>query len=87
MTPPPRLRVRFVYLDAPEGVLRARARDRKGHFAGEDLVRSQFASLEVPGRDEGDAVRVDVNRPVEEVEGDAVRWVRDVLEGRGVGAT
>lgn len=70
------LRVRFVYLDAPEEVLKQRARDRKGHFAGENLVHSQFAVLELPGEDEEDVVKVNVDRPLEEGERDALERVR-----------
>lgn len=73
------LRVRFVYLDAPERELARRARERKGHFAGENLVRSQFASLEVPGADERDVRRVNVDRPVGEAEREAEGWVRETL--------
>lgn len=73
------LRVRFVYLDAPEDVLTRRAAARQGHFAGSDLVRSQFESLEPPEVDERDVVTINVDRPVEEVEEDALEHVRDVL--------
>lgn len=77
----PSLQIRFVYLDAPEGVLVRRARERKGHFAGENLVHSQFVSLEVPGHDERDVTRVDVDRPAEEVEKEALESVRETLKG------
>lgn len=75
------LRIRFVFLDAPEEVLRERARQRKGHFAGERLVHSQFLSLDIPGPDEKDVVRVGVDRELSEVEEEAVRRVREVLDG------
>lgn len=79
----PNLRIRFVFLDAPEEVLRDRARKRKGHFAGEALVHSQFLSLEIPGKDEKDVVRVGVDRELEAVEEDAVGKVREMLSGDG----
>lgn len=75
------LRVRFVYLDAPEEVLKRRAAARQGHFAGSNLVHSQFESLEPPELDEGDVFTLNVDRPVGEVEADALRHVRDVLAG------
>ncbi|CAN8105339.1 unnamed protein product [Discula destructiva] len=75
------LRIRFVFLDAPEGVLRKRAKARKGHFAGEVLVHSQFLTLEIPGEDEADVVRVSVDRELEEVEEATVRRVQEVLDG------
>ncbi|KAF3763346.1 hypothetical protein M406DRAFT_94350 [Cryphonectria parasitica EP155] len=76
----PNLRVRFVYLDAPEEVLMDRARRRKGHFAGENLVHSQFLSLERPGVEEEDVVLVNVDRPLEDGEKEAVERVREILE-------
>ncbi|KXX76624.1 putative gluconokinase [Madurella mycetomatis] len=63
------LRVRFVFLDVDEHVLRERAAQRKGHFAGEELVASQMEALEHPGEeDEADVivVRVEGDRPVDE---------------------
>lgn len=79
----PNLRIRFVFLDAPEEVLRTRARERQGHFAGETLVHSQFESLEMPGADERDVVTVGVDRAIGEVEEDAVRRVRELLDEGG----
>lgn len=73
------LRVRFVYLDAPEEVLTRRAAERKGHFAGSNLVHSQFESLESPEVNERDVHTLNVDRPVEEVEADAVKYVSDIL--------
>lgn len=45
-------RVRFIWLDAPDGVVRARLAGRAGHFADETLLPSQRAALEPPGADE-----------------------------------
>jgi gluconokinase len=75
------VRVRFVFLDVDEEVLRQRARERKGHFAGEGLVRSQMEALERPGEDEGDVVVVEVGRGrrAEETEGEVLRGVRGVM--------
>lgn len=74
------LRIRFVFLDASEEVLTERAMARKGHFAGANLVRSQFEVLERPAEDEGDVFTVDVARPMEMAERDALGYVRRVLE-------
>jgi gluconokinase len=38
--------VAIVQLEAPEALIRARVGSRRGHFAGADLVASQFATLE-----------------------------------------
>ncbi|KAK4161380.1 shikimate kinase [Cladorrhinum sp. PSN259] len=74
------LRIRFVLLDAPEEVLMERARNRKGHFAKENLVKSQVAILERPVAGvEDDVLVVDVNRNVEDVERETEIRVREVM--------
>lgn len=40
--------VRFVYLRAPEALLRERLAHRSGHYAGPSLLASQLATLEEP---------------------------------------
>lgn len=45
-------RVRFVWLDAPDGLIEGRLATRRGHFAGEALLPSQRATLEPPDHDE-----------------------------------
>jgi gluconokinase len=47
--------LRFVYLRAPESVLRNRLAHRTGHYAGADLLASQLETLEEPS----DALWVD----------------------------
>lgn len=73
------LRIRFIFLDASEEVLTKRAAERKGHFAGSNLVHSQFDSLERPAQDEGDVFTINVDRPLEEIKRDALEHVRHVL--------
>jgi gluconokinase len=51
--------VRFVYLDIDRDVALARIASRKGHFMTSQMIESQFATLEVPGPDEPDVVRID----------------------------
>ena len=55
--------VKLVYLKGSYELLVARVHARKGHFAGEDLVKSQFADLEAPD----DATVVDVTPPPAEI--------------------
>lgn len=78
------LRIRFIFLSAPEEVLRDRAEKRKGHFAGKELVHSQFEILEMPDPEKDDAeggekdvIVMDVNRSVEDVERAVVERVRE----------
>lgn len=79
----PNLRIRFIFLVAPEDVLKKRARERKGHFAGEVLVHSQFESLEMPGSDEVDVFSVDVSKGLGEVEQEAWLRVTEILQEDG----
>lgn len=74
------LQIRFIFLDAPEDVLVKRAAERKGHFAGPNLVHSQFEVLEKPGPEEEDVIVIDVNRPIEETERDVLAKVKDMLQ-------
>lgn len=77
------LQIRFVFLDAPEEVLVKRAAERKGHFAGPNLVHSQFRDLERPGPDEPDVITVDVNRPMDETENDVLAKIEGMLQKEG----
>lgn len=57
-------RVRFVFLDAPPDVLRARLAARRGHYMPPSLLDSQLETLERPGLDE--ALQVDAGGTLEE---------------------
>ncbi len=73
--------LQFIYLSAPEAVLRERAAQRKGHFAGANLVHSQFEALEPPESDEKDVAIVDASHSIEETERDALSSVRRLVQG------
>jgi gluconokinase len=55
--------VRFIYLALAPVELRARLRQREGHYAGESLLDSQIETLEEPR----DAYILNANRPVAEL--------------------
>jgi gluconokinase len=55
--------VKLVYLKGSYELLRERLHQRKGHYAGEQLLASQFADLEEPA----DALTVDVAHTLEEI--------------------
>jgi gluconokinase len=55
--------MRVVYLKGPYDLLRERLHARKGHYATEQILTSQFADLEEPA----DAITIDVNRSPEEI--------------------
>jgi gluconokinase len=65
--------VRFVALVAPAGVLERRLADRRGHFAGRELLASQLETLAL----DDEVTTVDANRPVDEVVAEAAHVVRD----------
>lgn len=73
------LRVRFVFLDASEETLTQRAAARKGHFAGANLVHSQFEILERPGEDEEDVVKINVEGSLENSERAAEMKIRQEM--------
>jgi gluconokinase len=54
---------KLVYLKGDYKLIYERLSQRKGHFAGSDLLASQFETLEEPS----DAITVDVNRTPEEI--------------------
>ena len=64
----PTIKVHFVFLQASEALLMDRVRARKGHYMKDYMVRSQFQSLEAPGKDEGDVMGVDASGTSEEVQ-------------------
>src|SRR5580658_3181824 len=55
--------VKFVYLKGSYELFSQRLLARKGHFAKQDLLASQFATLEEPA----DAIAVDAAAPPEEI--------------------
>ncbi|TFL19227.1 gluconokinase [Jannaschia formosa] len=67
--------VTFLFLDGAREVLEERMGHRKGHFMPEKMLDSQLATLERPGPDES-VVRVDIDRPPEEIVDELVARVR-----------
>ena len=65
--------VRFVFLDGPAEVIRARMAGRSGHYMPESLLASQLQTLEPPGADEPDVQRLGIGQPVEALIDAAVR--------------
>lgn len=73
--------VHFVYLQASEETLLARVRARQGHYMKDEMVHSQFLSLEEPTEDEvsKDVLCVDVSVPMAEVQQAALTLVTKKL--------
>lgn len=68
--------VRFVYLKGDPAVIRQRLRSRSGHFAKENLLASQYATLEEPA----DAVTI-------AVDDDPARLAQLISDALGLGLT
>lgn len=65
ITPPAPLSVQFVFLSASPELTAARLRNRHHHFMKENMLASQFATLEAPSPQE--ALIVDASHSVEEI--------------------
>ncbi|WP_202951157.1 gluconokinase [Synechococcus sp. PCC 7336] len=66
--------VHLVYLQGSYDTIKARLKQRQGHYAKADLLDSQFAALEVPDN----AIAVPIDRPPDAI----VREVADELKRR-----
>ncbi|KAF5967485.1 thermoresistant gluconokinase [Fusarium coicis] len=74
-----RIQIHFVFLDASEELLLARVAQRQNHYMGANMVHSQFETLERPLADEKDVITIDVSRPIEEVEREALSNVLETI--------
>ncbi len=52
--------VRFVFLDGDAALIASRMQQRRGHYMPPALLQSQLGTLERPGADEPDVLRVDI---------------------------
>jgi gluconokinase len=55
--------VKFVYLKGSPDLIRRRLQTRYGHFAGEQILASQFADMEEPQT----AITVNIDQPLEKI--------------------
>jgi gluconokinase len=65
--------VRFVFLDGPAELILARMAGRAGHYMPGALLASQLRTLEVPGADEDDVMRMSIEDPLSEIVARATR--------------
>ena len=61
--------VLFIYLDGSRELITQRMRERTGHFMPTSLLDSQFATLEVPDKDEN-AIAVPIDATLDEIVAD-----------------
>jgi gluconokinase len=66
----------FVYLHGEPALLAERMNSRTGHFMPPSLLRSQLASLEVPGEDET-AIRAEIGPPPALIVDDILKTLKD----------
>ncbi|PHH58561.1 hypothetical protein CDD81_5376 [Ophiocordyceps australis] len=71
--------IHFIFLDAPADVLLRRVAQRKDHYMGPEMVKSQLDILETPDQQERDVVTVDVSRSIDEVQEDVAMRAADVM--------
>lgn len=64
--------VRFVYLQATPEVVSERLHSRRGHFATDSILQSQFADLEPPA----DAISVSIEQSPESIVGAILRELK-----------
>ncbi|GJN73220.1 hypothetical protein PLICBS_007296 [Purpureocillium lilacinum] len=72
--------VHFIFLSASPEVLLERVSNRKGHYMGANMVKSQFDILEPPAQDEHDVFSIDVSRSIEDVKRDALATASDIMQ-------
>jgi len=70
--------VRFIYLHGSIDTIGRRLKQRQHFFVGDDMLKSQFSTLEVPTKDE--AFFVDVTQSVDEVVATCKTFISSVKE-------
>lgn len=66
----------FIYLHGDFPVIEARLAARKGHFFKPQMLVTQFATLEQPGKDESDVKDIDIDQPLNAVIADTIRHIQ-----------
>lgn len=66
----------FIYLHGDFPVIETRLAARKGHFFKPQMLATQFATLEQPGKDESDVKTIDIDQPLDAVIADTVRHIQ-----------
>lgn len=69
--------VHFVFLDGDKPLITERMRSRKGHFMREEMINSQFETLERPDHEER-VVVVSIDAPIDNVIIDAIVKIQGI---------
>ena len=67
--------LRFVFLDGDPATIRQRLLGRTGHYMPSTLLDSQLATLEPPGAQEPDVLRLDLREPLAQLVAAAQVWL------------
>ncbi|MDG2959838.1 gluconokinase [Bisgaard Taxon 10/6] len=71
--------VKFLFLHGSFDLILERMRRRKGHYMKEEMLKSQFDTLEIPQADEPDVIPIDVSGSFEDVVEKCVRALKPYL--------
>ncbi|HIV15382.1 MAG TPA: gluconokinase [Candidatus Avisuccinivibrio pullicola] len=69
----------FVHLVGDYDTILNRMKKRQGHYMKENMVKSQFDTLEMPGADEKDVIAIDITPPLDVVIARAVSAVEAAM--------
>jgi gluconokinase len=70
--------VRFIYLHASTDTIGQRLKQRQHFFVGDDMLKSQFSTLEIPNKNE--AFFVDVSQSIDEVVAKCKTFISSVID-------
>ena len=72
----------FVHLHGTYETILERMRKRSGHYMKEDMVKSQFDTLQFPGEDETDVKNIDITPPLDEVIAKSIEAVKELDDAK-----
>ncbi|ACA32368.1 gluconokinase [Histophilus somni] len=72
--------IKFIYLSGSFELVLSRLQKRQGHYMKTEMLRSQFATLEVPQADETDIYHIDIDATFEEVVQRCVEAIKPLLD-------
>ncbi|MBR0572878.1 MULTISPECIES: gluconokinase [Pasteurellaceae] len=71
--------VKFIFLSGSFDLILERMQQREGHFMKTDMLKSQFATLEVPQADEDDVFHISIDCIFEEVVENCIAQIKPLI--------
>lgn len=71
--------LKFIYLQGDFDTIESRLKARKGHFFKPAMLVTQFETLEEPGDEESDVIKVDIRQSVDEVVAATVAAIKHAI--------